>query len=376
MANSTHVASLLESAPRVPFADVSPRRRASGLRPRVLLAESRDAVRAALTQEFIGAGFAVLSAPCVEDLLGELEADRPPVHLVLVPAGASSEGGLEGLALCERLRAQPRTAALPVFVFSREASPALRERVEAARADELFVQAVAPRSVVSLARLKAGRGAFATAYEAHTGSLPLSQVVQAVLGGVRAGRVELRDNQGWLAFRQGHVVDASYEGERGLIALRRLLFFGSGAYAVSFGEALAEGRPLLNPRVFTSLLLPAVERFTALCALGIPLSARLSVDFKRLSESLSTLPDDVGQVIRLCDGQRTVHATVLECGLPEVTTLEVVTFLYAQGVLVPANFIAEREQPCLQAPPFFEPGCSLGEEPFAEAFAAVDARAA
>ncbi|MET0405126.1 MAG: DNA-binding response regulator, partial [Cystobacter sp.] len=88
------------------------------------------------------------------------------------------------------------------------------------------------------------------------------------------------------------------------------------------------------------------------------------------------LPDDVGQVIRLCDGQRTVHATVLECGLPEVTTLEVVTFLYAQGVLVPANFIAEREQPCLQAPPFFEPGCSLGEEPFAEAFAAVDARAA
>jgi CheY-like chemotaxis protein len=375
MAISTHVASVLEPAPSAPCADVSPRRRANRFRPRVLLAESQAEVRSALAQELVSAGFEVVAAPVIEDLLGELGEGRALPHLVLVPAEASPEG-LDGLTLCERLRADPRTASLPVYVFSREEAPALRERAEAVRADDLLVQPVEPRIVVSLARLKAGRGAFAAAYEAHTVRMPLSQMVQALLRGSRAGRVELRDNEGWLAFRQGHVVEASYEGERGLIALRRLLFFGSGAYAVSFGDAPAQGKPLLSPRVFTSLLLPAVERFTALCALGIPLSARLAVDFKRLSDALRTLPDDVGQVIRLCDGQRTVYTTVLECELPEVTTLEVVTCLYAQGVLVPANFIAEREPPCVQVPPFFEPGVALDEEPFSEAFATVDSRAA
>lgn len=375
MANSTRVASVLEPAPTAPCADVSPRRRTIRFRPRVLLAEPQGEVRTALAQELVGAGFEVVAAPVIEELLGELSEGGPLPHLVLVPTEASPDG-LDGLTLCERLRAEARTASLPVYVFSRDEASAPRERAEAVRVDDLLVQPVDPRVVVSLARLKAGRGAFSPAYEAHTVRMPLSQMVRALLCGSRSGRVELRDNEGWLAFRQGHVVDASYEGERGLVALRRLLFFGSGAYAVSFGDALTQGKPLLSPRVFTSLLLPAVERFTALCALGIPLSARLSVDFKRLADALHSLPDDVGQVIRLCDGQRTVHTTLLECGLPEITTLEVMTFLYAQGVLVPANFIAEREPPSPRVPPFFEPGGALDEEPFSEAFAAVDSRAA
>ncbi|HEY0097024.1 MAG TPA: DNA-binding response regulator, partial [Archangium sp.] len=165
----------------------------------------------------------------------------------------------------------------------------------------------------------------------------------------------------------------SFEGERGLTAIRRMLLFGSGAYAVSFAEVLAEGKLLLNLKIYASLLLPAAERFAALCALGIPLSARLVVDFKRLADVLKSLPDDVGQVIRLFDGQRTVHTALLECGLPEVTTLEVVTLLYAQGVLVPANLIAEREPVPQSIPPFFDPvlsseDVSEDEEPFSEAF--------
>jgi hypothetical protein len=53
--------------------------------------------------------------------------------------------------------------------------------------------------------------------------------------------------------------------------------------------------------------------------------------------------------IRLFDGQRTVHTALLECSLPEVTTLEAVTWLYAQPVLS-----SEEE-----------------EEPFSEAFEAT-----
>ena len=378
MSTPSHAPTVLAPATLAASAEVSPRRRSSRFRPRVLLVEAEAGVRAALAGGLAGAGFEVLAAPAIEDILGELSEGRPLPHLILAPAAPGGEG-MDGFVLCERLRADARTEHLPLYLLAHEEAPGLRERAAAVRADDVLLQPVPPQVVVSLARLKVGRSAFAPAYEAHTLRMPLAQVVHALLCGARAGRVELRDNEGWLSFRQGHVVDASFEGEHGLTAIRRLLFFGSGAYAVSFVDELAEGKLLLNLKIYASLLLPAAERFSALCGLGIPLSARLTVDFKRLADALRALPDDVGQVIRLFDGQRTVHTALLECRLPEVTTLEAVTCLYAQGVLVPANFIAEREPVPQHIPAFFEPVLDAGPaaateeesepEPFATAFA-------
>ncbi|MBM7117753.1 response regulator [Archangium primigenium] len=376
MVSSTTLATVLEPAPSCASADVSPRRRSCRTRPRVLLVEARPEQRDVLAQALVGAGFEVLAAAAIEPVLEALGPGGALPHLLFVPA-ESAEGGMDGLALCERLRAEPRTEHLPVYLLAAQDSPTLRERADAVRADDVLVQPLPPRVVVSLARLKAGRGAFASAYEAHTVRLPLAEAVHALLHGVREGRVELRDNAGWLTFRQGHVVDASFEGERGMVAIRRLLFFGSGAYAVAFGEELAPGKLLLNARIYDSLLLAAAERFQALCALGIPLSARLTVDFKRLADVVRSLPEDVGQVIRLCDGHRTVYTALLECGLSEVTTLEVLTCLYAQGVLVPATFIAERERVPQQVPRFFEPVLDAADEeaddeaPFEDTFAAT-----
>lgn len=375
MAAHTHRATVLEPAPSSASADVSPRRRSKRFRPRVLLVESDKDTRSSLALGLVSAGFEVLAAPSIEDVLGELSPGQPLPHLVI--ANVEPEGeGLDGFAFCERLRADARTEHLPVYLLSRHEAPGHRERADAVRADDYLSLPLPSQVVVSLARLKAGRSTSAPAYEAHSVRLPLGQIVHALLCGSRTGRIDLRDNEGWLTFRQGHVVDASFESERGLTAIRRLLFFGSGAYAVSFGEALADdGKPLLNLKVYASLVLPAAERFAALCSLGIPLSARLTVDFKRLADVLKSLPDDVSRVIRLFDGQRTVHTALLECSLSEVTTLEAVTCLYAQGVLVPANLIAEREPPPAVVPRFFEPVLPCEgeeEEPFSEAFEADD----
>jgi DNA-binding response OmpR family regulator len=377
MAESLPRATVLEPAASSASADVSPRRRSTRFRPRVLLVEADKDARSALAMEFVSAGFEVLAAPCIEDVFGELAPGRPLPHLVISNVEPMGDG-LDGFTFCEQLRADARTEHLPVYLLAREEHPGHRQRAEAVRADDYLPGSVSSQVVVSLARLKAGRSSSAPAYEAHSVRLPLAHIVHAMLCGTREGRVELRDNEGWLSFRQGHVVDASFEGERGLTAVRRILLFGSGAYAVSFGEVLVEGSPLVDQKTYAASILPAADRFAALCARGIPLSARLTVDFKRLADMLKSLPDDVSRVIRLFDGQRTVHTAILECSLPEVTTLEAVTCLYAQGVLVPANLIAEREPPPQVIPPFFEPVLSSEEEeePFSEAFDAGSSQAA
>jgi CheY-like chemotaxis protein len=361
MADSPHRATVL-----------GPRQRSHRFRPSVLLVESDRDTRSALALGLVGAGFEVLAAPAIKDVLGEMGEGRALPHVVIAPAGGRGDG-LDGFTFCERLRANARTEHLPVYLLSHHEEPRHRERAGAVRADDYLLQPVPPQVMVLLARLKAGRGAFAPAYEAHTACMPLAQVVHALLCGSRAGRIGLRDNEGWLSFRQGHVVDAFFKGERGLTGLRRMLLFGAGTYALSFGNGLAEGKLLLGLKSYASLLLPAAERFAALLSLGIPLSARLTLDFKRLADVLKSLPDDVGRIIRLFDGQRTVLAALLECSLPEVMTLEVVTRLYAQGVLVPASLIAEREPVPQSIPPFFEPVLSSEEEeePFSTAFEAA-----
>jgi DNA-binding response OmpR family regulator len=359
---------VLEPVSSSASADLSPRRRTRRFRPRVLLVEPEPELRSELSRGLVGAGFEVVAAPAIEAVLSELEVEpqRMP-NLIVAPVEIAHPDDMDGLTLCEHLRASPSTEHIPVFLLAHHESPEDRDRAAGVGADDYLLQPLPVQDLVTLARLKAGRRAFAPAYEAHTARMPLAVMVRALLAGSRSGRVELRDNEGWLAFRHGHVVDASFGGESGLTALRRLLFFGSGAYAVSFADELAQGEPLIDADTYCAQLVPAAERFTALCTLGIPLSARLTVDFKRLADVLRSLPDDVGCAIRLCDGQRTVYSTLLECHLSEVVTLEAITLLYALGVLVPANVIAEREPTPHHVPPFFEPEL---EEPFSAAFAA------
>ena len=150
------------------------------------------------------------------------------------------------------------------------------------------------------------------------------------------------------------MVDAGFEGERGVLAFRRLLSFGSGVYGVTFGPELHRGSLLMDLTFLRHQVLPALERFARLREVGVPLAARLTVDFQRLAEHLSSLPDEVVSLVRLFDGRRTVRAVLLECHLTEVVAFETVMHLFVLGVLVPACHVEVRERGH-DAPRFFEP---------------------
>jgi hypothetical protein len=197
---------------------------------------------------------------------------------------------------------------------------------------------------VALARLKAGRRSGELSYEAHSARLPLPHIARALLTGARSGRVVLKDCEGFFAFRGGHVVDAGFQGERGVVALRRLLAFGSGVYAVSFGSELHRGSLLMDKAFLCEQVLPGLERFERLREVGVPLAARLTVEFPKLAEYLPSLPDDVIGLVRLFDGRRTVRTVLEECRFTEVVAFEAITRLFALGVLVPACHVEEREQ--------------------------------
>lgn len=330
------------------------RRRASRRRARVLLVDSDAGAQAVLAGALAEAGFEVLLVGDAHAALDALVLDGEPPSLVIseveLPDG-------DGFSLCSQVRADARTARVPVLLLARRQEDFHRDLAGSVGANDYLPRPVTVADVVALARLKTGRRTGEATFESHTARLPLAHVARALLAGVRSGRVVLAEGEGWFAFRHGLVVDAGFHGERGSLAFRRMLCFGGGAYAVVLGPELHKGSFTMDRAYLCDTVLPGLERFEALRARGLPLASRLTVDFARLAEVLSTLPEDVGEVVRLFDGRRTLRAMLLECSFPEAVAYEASTRLFALGVLVPACLVEERERARCRAtvPGFFEP---------------------
>ncbi|WP_224246368.1 response regulator [Hyalangium gracile] len=331
-------------------AGLSPRARRCK-RLRVLLVEPDEQYRSLLGTGLAEAGFEVMVVATAEDAREELASASYLPHLVMAETELA---GMDGFSLCNQLRGELRTAELPVFLIASRREVFHPELAASVGADDYLTKPVMVEDVVALARLKAGRRTSEPEYEAHSARLPLTAIARALLAGTRSGRVVLKDGEGFFAFRDGKVVDAGFQGERGVLAFRRLLSFASGVYGVTFGPELHRGTLLMDLPFLRQQVLPALERFARLREVGVPLAARLTVDFQHLSEHLSTLPDEVVSLVRLFDGRRTVRTVLLECRLTEVVAFETVMHLFVLGVLVPACHMEARER-LLDAPRFFEP---------------------
>ncbi|WP_217445908.1 PleD family two-component system response regulator [Myxococcus sp. CA040A] len=342
--------------------EVGARRRGGRSRARVLLVDSDAGAQSALAAALVEAGFEALLVGGAQAALDALAPDGPLPRLVI--ADVELPDG-DGFSLCGQIRADVRTAHLPVLLLARREEDFHRDLAGGVGADDYLTRPLDVEDVVSLARLKSGYATGAATFESHTARLALPRVTRALLAGVRSGRLVLAEGEGWFSFRHGLVVDAMFHGERGSLAFRRLLGFASGAYAVALGPELHKGSFTMDRAHLCETVLPALERFEALRARGLPLASRLTVDFARLAEELPALPEDVGEVVRLFDGRRTVRAVLLECLYPEAVAYEASTRLFALGVLVPACFIEERERARggSGVPGFFEPVPSVDPVP-------------
>ncbi|MBN1203806.1 MAG: response regulator transcription factor [Myxococcaceae bacterium] len=331
-------------------AGLSPRaRRAKRLR--VLLVEPDPRAQAELGRALAEAGFEVMGVASAEDAQAELAAATSVPNLII---SETELEGLDGFTFCDQLRAELRTAQVPVFLLASRKETFHHALASSVGADDYLSKPVLAQDVVALARLKAGRRSSEVEFEAHSARLPLMHIARALLTGARSGRVVLKDCDGLFAFRNGHVVDARFQGEHGVLAFRRLLSFGSGVYGVSFGPELHRGSLLMDLAFLREQVLPSLERFERLREVGVPQAARLTVDFQRLAERLPELPDEVIGLVRLFDGRRTVRSVLLDCRLTEVVAFEAITQLFVMGVLAPACHAEEQER-VLDAPRFFEP---------------------
>ncbi len=275
------------------------------------------------------AGFAVETAPDAAEAL--IRARR--AHAVVCDAALDPDGG----TFCASLRAD--SPGLPLVIIGADRSPGARARAIDAGADEYLAKPVLVKELVQKLQvlLQQRRISNPDAPAALTGSvadLGLVDLFQSLENWKRSAvvRCDAPRQTARVWVREGEVIDAELGPLSGAPAVWRLLTWEVGEYRVEFTrverEATIEGGT-------QEVLVEAMRRMDELsrAAESLPMTARLSIDLDRLGTLLADLPDEVNGVLRHFDGRRSVREVIDLSPVDDLSALEVVRRLLADGIL-------------------------------------------
>jgi len=317
---------------------------------RVLLVDpderSRSLIEATLARE----RFEITAVTSVEGAELQLAPGRPLPSVVVCEATLQ---GTDGFTFCKQVREEPRTAMLPFILLCREPEEHYPRLAGAVGADDYVARPVFARDVGALVQLRAGANSFDTSLRSSTDVVPLPKLLRALLAGIRSGRVKT-ENGGQITFRQGLVVDAAVGELQGMSALTRLLLFADGEYLVTFSAGPVGPSFSVGLEELCTSILPQIARWEEEAAEVAPPDLRLVVNFGKLGAVLGDLPAGVKELLRLCDGLRTVRRCLLESSLSEAQGLAAIARLRQLGVLSPlSEVVSSPEGPPGGPHPFF-----------------------
>ena len=313
-----------------------------GIEPlRVLVVEPNATARGVLVRKLADAGFEVLSADCLADARRLLSPAFDLPSAVVIEA-ALPDG--DGIALCRELRADLRSAPMPVVVLGKGGSR--RGDAIDAGADDYLAKPVFAADVVALVKLRTARAPLDQGYALDTEAVRLPDLTRALLASKASGTIAFESTRASLTFRTGRLVDARFADASGEVALRRVLLFARGAFTVHFGPQLSAATLALDEIELALRVLSGVKRGEVVLRGGLRLELPLAVEPQSMPQGLAELPDKWIPVLRLCDGVKSALRVVLESGMDEGSALEAIAGLLGRGLLTfPASLQAAASAP-------------------------------
>lgn len=300
------------------------------------------------------AGHDVATAADGEEALATLEWWLP--DLVLSETRLPKVDGYE---LARRIRERAEWESVAFAFLTRDRSVEHRIRglelgIEDYLTKPIFIGELVARVNLLLARRapsssgspRASRPSLAAATDATMLDLLKSLEVSGKSGVVRVRNGPQVAN---IYVRQGKVVDAEAGKLHGENAVHRALIWDRSTFHV---ELAPVDRPEAVSRTTQTLLVEAMRRvdeWSRLCGQVPPLSTVLILDEARLRDSARTMAPNVGEVLRLVDGERSIAQVVEESPFDDVATLSIVARCCADRVLRPRS--EARDEPVESAPP-------------------------
>jgi DNA-binding response OmpR family regulator len=289
------------------------------------------------------AGYNVTSAHDGEAALAMFEHEVP--DLVISETRLPK---LDGYGLARRLREHAAWAAVPVVFLAAQRSVEDKIRglelgVEDFLTKPVFVRELLARVGVVLARRAheslSTRGGAKTRFSGSTRDMTVVDLLQTFEISRKSGVITFKNEGrlGYVWFRNGKVVDAEVGALAGEEALYRLLVWTEADFEVDFGSI--ERDDVLEAST-SALVMEGMRRaddWGRLVEQLPPLSDRYEVDSAGLAPRLSEIPDELNGILRLLDGRRTLMDVVDESPFDDLSTLQTLSKLFFEGLLVPST---------------------------------------
>jgi CheY-like chemotaxis protein len=298
------------------------------------------------------AGFSVTTAKDGQDALAKLELSPP--DLVLTDTRLPV---MDGYALVRKLKEHPEWSTIPVVFLTSQKSiedkiRGLELGVEDYLTKPIFVRELIARVNLLIARRTRERiatrsttSAGRTRFTGSVADMGVVDLIQTFEVNRKSGIVHL-NNSGYEAhifFRDGKCVDAVLGRLSGEEAVYRALVWNEGTFEVEFCK-------VENPDVIETstqgLLMEGMRRLDEWGRLleSLPaLTTVFQVNSEELLERLNEIPDELNGILRLFDGKRDLMAVVDASPFEDLSTLNTISKLYFEGLLVPLEAGAHDE---------------------------------
>jgi len=300
------------------------------------------------------AGFSVTTAKDGQDALAKLELSPP--DLVLTDTRLPV---MDGYALVRKLKEHPDWSTIPVVFLTSQKSiedkiRGLELGVEDYLTKPIFVRELIARVNLLIARRTregiATRSTTVPGRTRFTGSVAdmgVVDLIQTFEVSRKSGIVHL-NNLGYEAhifFRDGKCVDAALGRLTGEEAVYRALIWNEGTFEVEFSK-------VENPDVIETstqgLLMEGMRRLDEwgrLLESLPPLTTVFQVNSEELLERLNEIPDELNGILRLFDGKRDLMGVVDASPFEDLSTLNTISKLYFEGLLVPLETSLHDDSP-------------------------------
>jgi len=304
----------------------------------VLLVEPEATTRRQLRVCLEQAGYAVTTAADGIGALSRLERSVPALVL-----SATDLPEIDGYTLVRRMKERPDWASIPVIFMLvgksiEDKIRGLELGVEDYLSKPVFAKELIARVQVLLAKRvqqHLSSGTQHTRVHGKLADLPTIDLLESLESGEQTGVVRIfwGASVGEIVFQDGEIVDATLKRLRGEEVVFRLLCWTEGTFEVEVRDVSAERTIELSTRALIEAGIHHASEFNQLLEQLPSVGCILEVDQTALATRMSKVPPELESIVALLDGDRTVWDIIDDSPFDDISTLQTVSKLYAEGLL-------------------------------------------
>ena len=292
-----------------------------------------------LEVSFKKAGYRVILTASRREAIQRLGTDAPELILcdTTLPDG-------DGFAFCEQLKHNPSFADIPVMFLTEDDALSQKMRAFEIGAAEYLTKPIYIKEVISRVELLLQRRAKALLndgeaeqVEGDLDDITMIDLLQNIERELRSGTITLerKGTQASLFFREGNILDASCGKLQGEEAIYRLMLWPSGRFLIQYHDLVRRADHI--DKDATALLMEGMRRLDRWNEMVVTLpnlNRAFEADYQRLPELSRDWPAEVGRIVRLFDGYRTLRDVIDDSPLDDITTLRIIRKLLDEDVLL------------------------------------------